>query len=37
IILPCGTKTIRFRPALICKKDDIDRACALLYDALKSI
>ena len=37
IILPCGAKTIRFRPALICQNDDVDRLIAILYDVLKSV
>ncbi len=34
ILLPCGEKTIRFRPALICQPDDVDKAAAIIYDAL---
>ncbi|RKZ33953.1 L-lysine 6-transaminase [bacterium] len=37
IILPCGEKTIRFRPALICKNEDVDKCIAILFDVLKSI
>lgn len=34
IILPCGAKSIRFRPALVCSRKDIDRACAIIYNVL---
>jgi len=34
IIIPCGSKSIRFRPALICTKEDIERMGAILYDAI---
>ncbi len=37
IVLPCGEKTIRFRPALICQKDDVDKAGAIMFDVLKQI
>ena len=37
IVLPCGEKTIRFRPALICQKDDVDKAGAIMFDVLKKM
>ncbi|HDG68702.1 MAG TPA: L-lysine 6-transaminase [candidate division Zixibacteria bacterium] len=37
IVLPCGEKSIRFRPALVCQREDVDKCTAIIYDALKSL
>lgn len=37
IVLPCGEKSVRFRPALICEPEHIDKASAILADSLKAM
>jgi len=37
IILPCGVRSIRFRPVLDVEKSDIERALAILREALTRV
>ncbi len=35
-ILPCGARSLRFRPALVFRDEDVERAVAILRSVLRS-
>ena len=37
IVLPCGEKSIRFRPPLTCTNEEVDKMAAIMYDCLKEL
>ena len=37
MILASGPRSVRCRPALICSKEDVDKAMAIMYDVLKGL